>query len=145
MGYNLAKEKMKKQLLTSVLAILMVVGATFSSAYATTETKCDNESPVAVSINKEACISGNFIAREDGHIIGSLLLRSDCTFRMVERDDYDVTTTDGTYLIDGNISRGQMADIEFFVNGCSQGTARMAWPEEQGLCIFINGYVFEKE
>lgn len=131
---------MKKKLLFIALSFFMVVGI---SAFAV-EVNDDNQSLTITNSNGN-CISGNFIAREDGHIIGSLLLRSDCTFRMVERDGYDVTTTDGTYSIDGNISRGQMADIEFFVNGRSQGTARIAWPEEQGLCIFINGYVFEKE
>ena len=131
---------MKKKLLFIALSFFMVVGI---SAFAV-EVNDDNQSLTITNSNGN-CISGNFIAREDGHIIGSLLLRSDCTFRMVERDGYDVTTTDGTYSIDGNISRGQMADIEFFVNGRSQGTARIAWTEEQGLCIFINGYVFEKE
>ena len=131
---------MKKKLFFIALSIFLVTGInTFASKIS------ENNQTLADSYNTGNCISGNFVAREDGHIIGSLLLRSDCTFRMVEKDGYDVTTTDGTYRIDGNITRGQMADIEFFVNGRSQGTATIAWPEEQGLRIFINGYVFEKE
>ena len=105
----------------------------------------DNNQSLTITNSNGNCISGNFVAREDGHIIGSLLLRSDCTFRMVERDGYDVTTTDGTYSIDDNISRGQMTSINFYVNGRSQGSATLAWPEEEGLCIFINGYIFRKE
>ena len=103
-----------------------------------------SQSPTITNSNGN-CIAGNFIAREDGHIIGSLLLRTDCTVRMVERDDYYVTATDGTYSIDDNISPGEMTSINFYVNGQSQGSARMAWPTEDGLCIFINGYVFRKE
>jgi hypothetical protein len=131
---------MKKKLLFIVLSVFLVAGINSFAAKIS-----DNNQPFTLACNNGNCISGNFVAREDGHIIGSLLLRSDCTFRMVERDSHDVTTTDGTYSIDGNISRGQMADIEFFVNGRSQGTARLAWPEEEGLCIFINGYIFRKE
>ena len=131
---------MKKKLFFIALSIFLVAGInSFASKTS------NNNQTSALSYYNGNCISGNFVAREDGHIIGSLLLRSDCTFRMVEKDGYDVTTTDGTYRIDGNITRGQMADIEFFVNGRSQGTATIAWPEEQGLRIFINGYVFEKE
>jgi hypothetical protein len=139
MEYNLAKLKMKKKLLFIALSVFLLAGINSFAAQ-----KNDNNQQLTIT-NNGNCISGNFIAREDGRIVGSLLLRSDCTFRMVERDGYDVTTTDGTYSIEGNISRGQMADIEFFVNGRSQGTARLAWPEEEGLCIFINGYIFRKE
>ena len=140
MGYNLAKKKMKKTLVFIALSAFMIAGI---NSFATQES--GNEQPITISNNNGNCISGNFVAREDGHIIGNLLLRSDCTFRMVERDEYDVTTTDGTYSIDGTISRGQITDIYFYVNGSSAGSARIAWPEDEGLCIILNGYIFRKE
>ena len=131
---------MKRKLFLIALSVFMVAGI---NSFATS--KSGNKQPNTVSINNGNCISGNFIAREDGRIIGSLLLKSDCTFRMVERDDYDVTTTDGTYSIDDRISRGSMTTINFYVNGRSIGSATLAWPEEEGLCVFINGYIFRKE
>lgn len=136
---------MKKEFLTIVLTTLMVVGATFTSAFASLDTNCSNETPISISVEKGTCISGNFVAREDGDFIGSILLRSDCTFRIVEKDDDDVITREGSYSIDGTVSRGQMADINFYVNGSFAGSARIAWPEEEGLCILLNGYIFRKE
>lgn len=140
MGYNLATKVMKKKLFFIALSVFMIAGI---NSFATQET--GNEQPVSISNNSGSCIAGYFVAREDGHMIGSLLLKSDCTFRLVERDGYDVTTTDGTYSIDGAVTRGQMADIYFYVNGSSAGSARIAWPEEEDLCIILNGYLFRKE
>lgn len=131
---------MKKKLLFIALSVFVVIGINSFAAQIS-----DNSQSPTITNSKGNCISGNFVAREDGHIIGSLLLRSDCTFRMVERDGYDVTTTDGTYSIDDNISRGEMTSINFYVNGRSQGSATLAWPEEEGMCILINGFIFRKE
>lgn len=105
----------------------------------------DNNQQLTITNNNGNCISGNFVAREDGHIIGTIMLNSDCTFVVVDRSGYDMTKTTGTYSIDGIVRRGQMADINFYVNGRSAGSARLAWPEEEGLCIFFNGNVYRKE
>ena len=144
MGYNLAKEKMKKNLLKGLLMTLIVVGSLFAMA-TPLNAKGNMESPTEVTSNSEGCISGVFVAEEDGHIIGTITLNSNCTFKLVDRSDGYVTTTSGTYSIDGAISRGQMADITFYVDGRSMGTTRIAWPEDEGLCIFMNGYVFRKQ
>ena len=144
MGYNLAKEKMKKNLLKGLLMTLIVVGSLFAMA-TPLNAKGNMESPTEVTSNSEGCISGVFVAEEDGHIVGTITLNSNCTFKLVDRSDGYVTTTSGTYSIDGAISRGQMADITFYVDGRSMGTTRRAWPEDEGLCIFMNGYVFRKQ
>lgn len=144
MGYNLAKEKMKKNLLKGLLMTLIVVGSLFTMA-TPLNAKGNMESPTEVTSNSEGCISGVFVAEEDGHIVGTITLNSNCTFKLVDRSDGYVTTTSGTYSIDGAISRGQMADITFYVDGRSMGTTRIAWPEDEGLCIFMNGYVFRKQ
>lgn len=144
MGYNLAKEKMKKNLLKGLLMTLIVVGSLFAMA-TPLNAKGNMESPTEVTSNSEGCISGVFVAEEDGHIVGTITLNSNCTFKLVDRSDGYVTTTSGTYSIDGAISRGQMADITFYVDGRSMGTTRIAWPEDEGLCIFMNGYVFRKQ
>ena len=144
MGYNLAKEKMKKNLLKGLLMTLIVVGSLFAMA-TPLNAKGNMESPTEVTSNSEGCISGVFVAEEDGHIVGTITLNSKCTFKLVDRSDGYVTITSGTYSIDGAISRGQMADITFYVDGRSMGTTRIAWPEDEGLCIFMNGYVFRKQ
>ena len=131
---------MKKKLFFIVLSVFMIAGI---NSFATRISN-DNQSPTITS-SKGNCISGNFVAREDGHIIGTIMLNSDCTFVIVDRSGYDVTKTTGTYSIDGTIRRGQMADINFYVNGRSVGSARLAWPEEEGLCVFFNGNVYRKE
>lgn len=105
----------------------------------------DNEKPISISSTNQSCISGYFVAREDGDIIGTILLNSNCTFTIADIDGNEVTKTTGTYSIDGTVSRGQMADINFYVNGSFSGSARIVWPEEEDLCIILNGYLFRKE
>ena len=131
---------MKKKLFFIVLSVFMIAGI---NSFA--NQNGEKEQPIMVSNNNGSCISGYFVAREDGHIIGTIMLNSDCTFVIVDRSGYDVTKTTGTYSIDGTIRRGQMADINFYVNGRSVGSARLAWPEEEGLCVFFNGNVYRKE
>lgn len=135
---------MKKNLLKGLLMTLIVVGSLFATA-TPLNAKGNMESPTELTSNSEGCISGVFVAEEDGHIVGTITLNSNCTFKLVDRSDGYVTTTSGTYSIDGAISRGQMADITFYVDGRSMGTTRIAWPEDEGLCIFMNGYVFRKQ
>lgn len=135
---------MKKYLLKGLLMTLIVVGSLFATA-TSLNAKGNMESPTELTSNSEGCISGVFVAEEDGHIVGTITLNSNCTFKLVDRSDGYVTTTSGTYSIDGAISRGQMADITFYVDGRSMGTTRIAWPEDEGLCIFMNGYVFRKQ
>lgn len=135
---------MRKNLVKGLLAALIVIGTMFvtsSLSYA----KCNNENPINVAFDGERCISGAFIAEEDGHVVGTITLNSNCTFKLVDRTDGYVTTKSGSYSIDGNLSRGQMADITFYVNGRSMGTAIIAWPEDEGLCIYMNGYIFRKQ
>lgn len=130
---------MKKKLLFFALFVFMIAGINSVAA-----PNSDNNQQLTITNNNGNCISGNFVAREDGHIIGTIMLNSDCTFVVVDRSGYDMTKTTGTYSIDGIVRRGQMADINFYVNGRSAGSARLAWPEEEGLCIF-NGNVYRKE
>ncbi len=135
---------MKRNFVKGILMTMIAIGmmsATASRSFAGS----DNETPIAVTINSESCISGVFVAEEDGHILGTITLNSNCTFKLVDRSDGYVTTTSGSYSIDGTISRGQMANITFYVDGRSMGTTRIAWPEDEGLCIFMNGYVFRKQ
>lgn len=131
---------MKKKLLFFALFVFMIAGINSVAA-----PNSDNNQQLTITNNNGNCISGNFVAREDGHIIGTIMLNSDCTFVVVDRSGYDMTKTTGTYSIDGIVRRGQMADINFYVNGRSAGSARLAWPEEEGLCIFFNGNVYRKE
>ena len=101
--------------------------------------------PSSITVDSEGCISGVFIAEEDGHVVGTITLNSNCTFKLVDPTDGYVTTTTGTYSIDGNLSRGQMADLTFYVDGRSAGTVTIAWPENEGICIYMNGFVFRKQ
>ena len=139
------KKKMTKKLLKSILAIFFVVFAMSSTAFAIGDAKSDSASIYNKFSENENCISGTFVAREDGEIIGELTLYSNCTFKMVEYDDYDNTTTRGTYSIEDELSRGYTTYIEFFVNGESYGTAFMAWPMEGSMFISINGFSFDKQ
>lgn len=141
-GYNLAKKEMKKSLLFMTLAILMSIGLC-EIAFAAQNN--EGKEPTTITNNSEGCISGVFVAEEDGHIVGTITLNPNCTFKLVDRSDGYVTTTTGSYSIDGNLSRGQMTDITFYVDGRSMGTTRIAWPEDEGICIFMNGYVFRKQ
>ena len=134
-----------KKLYQIVLTVFTAVGMLLPSSFANPNAKNFNESSNEVSYYSGNCISGVFIAREDGHIVGTITLNSNCTFKIVDSSDGYVTTTTGTYSIDGSVSRGQMADINFYVDGSSAGSARIAWPEDEGLCILLNGYVFRKQ
>lgn len=131
---------MKRKLFLIALSVFMVTGF---NTFATP--KGDNEQPITHSLDKGNCISGYFVAREDGDIIGTILLNSNCTFTIVDIDGYNMTKTTGSYSIDGSVRRGQMADINFYVNGNFSGSARIVWPEEEDLCIILNGYLFRKE
>lgn len=133
---------MKKNLLLIALTMVMSIGF---CKFTVASPKSDVSQPSTTVMNSEGCISGVFVAEEDGHIVGTITLNSNCTFKIVDRADGDITTTTGTYSIDGTVTKGQMAYIEFFVEGRSAGSARIAWPEERGLCILLNGYVFEKQ
>lgn len=136
---------MNKKLLLCVLAIFITVCIKSSKVFAAADGKPDNNSLCEVSIEGENCISGTFVAREDGEVIGSLTLYSDCTFKMVEYDYDETITTRGTYSIEDELTRGYTTYIEFFVNGESQGSSFMAWPMEGSMFISINGFAFDKE
>lgn len=131
---------MKKKLLLIALSVFLAADMT---SFATSIGA--NEKPISISSTNQSCISGYFVAREDGDIIGTILLNSNCTFTIADIDGNEVTKTTGTYSIDGTVSRGQMADINFYVNGSFSGSARIVWPEEEDLCIILNGYLFRKE
>ena len=142
MGYNWAKVKMKKRLFFIALSVLMSVG--FAKVAMATQHDETNQ-PSSITIDSEGCISGIFVAEEDGHVVGTITLNSNCTFKLVDPTDGYVTTTTGSYSIDGDLRRGQMADLTFYVDGRSAGTVTIAWPENEGICIYMNGYVFRKQ
>lgn len=133
---------MKKRLFFIALSVFMSVGVA-KIALATQNNEIFY--PSTISTNSEGCISGVFVAEEDGHVVGTITLNSNCTFKLVDASDGYVTTTTGSYSIDGNLSRGQMADLTFYVDGRSAGTVRIAWPEDEGICIFMNGFIFRKQ
>ena len=62
--------------------------------------------PSSITIDSEGCISGVFVAEEDGHVVGTITLNSNCTFKLVDPTDGYVTTTTGSYSIDGDLTRG---------------------------------------
>ena len=134
---------MKKKISIIALAVFLIVGAALSTAFAASETKLDEESPIIVSCEKESCISGVFRATEDNWT-GTLSLYSDCTFRFIDREGRDIQTTDGIYSMDGYIYPGTTARIRLFVGGENYGTATIAWPTEEGLQVWMNGYTFYK-
>jgi hypothetical protein len=133
---------MKKKLFFIALSVLLSVG--FAKVAMATQHDEINH-PSSITVDSEGCISGVFIAEEDGHVVGTITLNSNCTFKLVDPTDGYVTTTTGTYSIDGNLSRGQMADLTFYVDGRSAGTVTIAWPENEGICIYMNGFVFRKQ
>lgn len=133
---------MKKKLFFIALSVLMSVG------FAKVALASQNEEiyhPSSITIDGEGCISGIFVAEEDGHVVGTITLNSNCTFKLVDPTDGYVTTTTGSYSIDGDLRRGQMADLTFYVDGRSAGTVTIAWPENEGICIYMNGFVFRKQ
>lgn len=125
------------------LAVLIIVGTAISATFAASETNLGSESPTIVSNEKGSCISGVFRATE-GNWTGTLSLYSNCTFRFVDREGRDIQTTDGTYSMDGEIYPGTTARITFYVGGESYGSATIAWPTEEGLQVWMNGYTFYK-
>lgn len=141
MGYNLASEKMKKWLNKLILMALMVMGLQVSPVSLASEN--NNDEPIAFCKVSNKCISGVFRATEDNWT-GTLALYSDCTFRFTDREGRDIQTTDGTYTMDGDIYPGAIAHITFYVGGENYGAATIAWPTEEGLQVWMNGYTFYK-
>lgn len=130
---------MKKLLL---VVILVLTGIRVSPTLASTEC-AENKESVLLSIEKSSCISGVFKATEDDWT-GMLSLWSDCTFKFVEREGRNIDSTEGTYTVDGDVTPGSVATITFYVNGRNYGQATIAWPLEEGLQVWMNGYTFTK-
>lgn len=132
---------MKKILLLSFLVLIMA-GIQVSPALASVGNDRSKNSFV-FSVETNSCIAGIFEAREDDWT-GKLALWSNCTFKFVEREGREINTTEGTYSIDGDVAPGQIATITFYVNGRNYGQATIAWPLEEGLQVWMNGYTFTK-
>lgn len=124
------------------LLLLIVLGIQISPVSASSGNARSN-SFALLSVETNSCIAGVFEAREDNWT-GKLALWSNCTFKFVEREGRDINSTEGTYSIDGDVAPGQIATITFYVNGQNYGQATIAWPLEEGLQVWMNGYTFTK-
>lgn len=143
MGYNWAKEKMKKCIRMLVLTVVMVMGMQILPISAASENDKGDE-PLRSLMKAEGCISGYFRAQEDDWS-GTFALNSDCTFSYTEREGRTIyDPIHGTYSIDGDIYPGAQTTIRWYVNGQSYGTATLAWPVQEGLMIINNGDVYRK-
>lgn len=133
---------MKKYIKAFVLVVVMVMGIQVLPISAASE-KNKGDKPITISNESRGCISGVFKATEDNWS-GTLSLYSNCTFRFIDREGRDIQTTDGTYSMDGDIYPGATAQITFYVGGQNYGRATIAWPTEEGLQVWMNGYTFYK-
>lgn len=140
MEYNLAKNKMRKYLfLLTIVSLFLGVLMPLSS-----NASVVNNDNTAV-INDGGYFSGVFKATDDDWSC-VITFKSDGSFVMVEREGQEVEpTVYGTYSLTDKIVRGQMSDINLYVNGEYIGGARLAWPLEEDMCLILDGYVFKKQ
>ena len=138
MGYNLANRKMNKCLKT-FLVFLMFLGTLTPALLATNNVN---------SSFKQIYVTGNYISgvfkATDDNWSCVITLKSDGTFVMVQREGRDVDTTTGTYTLSDNVYKGGQAALNLYSNGSRIGSGLLAWPEQDGLCIILEGYVFYK-
>ncbi|MBQ2188149.1 MAG: hypothetical protein II401_06280 [Bacteroidales bacterium] len=140
MGYNLAKRKMKKKLIKFFIVVLMLVGVITPLAIKATNAKNQTNSFIN---SKGYYISATFEATEDNWKC-RIYLKYDGTFLMSEREGRDRNTTTGTYSLSNEITKGGQASVSFYVDGEYQGGATLAWPMEQDMMLFMNGFTFNK-
>lgn len=142
MGYNLAKKKMKKKILTSALAAIMVAGMMIPLVSNASLKQTKEQSPMELSVNANRCIFGNFVAREEWETVATLTLQPNCEFYFINHETNE--EIGGEYTMSNDIKRGGTSDLTFFVKGKSIGRATLAWPTEEPMCVFMNGMKFEK-
>ena len=84
--------------------------------------------------------SGN--AYEHGELVSSFSMTSNCTFTL---DDFEYDEHHkGTYTMSNAIEKkGDEAIITLYSNDGSSGQAKMVWPLQQGICVFMDDLLFK--
>jgi len=133
---------MKKKLLTSVLATLMVAGMMTPIVSNASLKQSEKRPPIKNSVDANRCIFGNFVAREEWETIATLTLQQNCEFYLVNHETNE--DIEGGYTMSNDIKRGGTSQLTFYVNGKSIGSATLAWPTDEPMCVLMNGMKFEK-
>lgn len=91
---------------------------------------------------QNACMSWSGKAYENGKVIASFSMTSDCKFVLVDYE-YDEHHR-GTYSMSNSIEKkGDEAIITLYSSDGSTGQAKIAWPLQQDICVIMDDLLFK--
>lgn len=122
---------MKKTIISGLSCALIIAFTLLTMSFKTAQNSSYND-----------CIYFQGNAYDDGECIASVTLSSSCNFLFINKEEQPHIRLQGTYSIDGTLTKGSVCTIKIYIEGEPTQYGTLAWGTEDGIHLLLGDYDF---